>query len=558
MYSNGFKSETLDLPPKAMISEPSKPMQTLPWKPIELNKIKSSIWNQVDHQWMDYDTLTFEQTFQHKREDNKAAEHKQLLDRNGSEHVRMALQAIPLSIQQIRSAILSLDDSLYNINADTIRSLLDIIPNHDEQIQAKHASEVHGIQHFNATERFFHSLHDIIELKERLHMWLFKLTFEEKVQRIERTITVIETCKRMVTHSTNLKQILSIVLAFGNKMNYGKDDGNAYGFDLTDLAQISHVQSYDKSMTFSMFLCWFLRDKYPHVLDIIHELESIEDAAHIDIDEVNKQCEALEHQMNDLKAMIDRYKNEYKTQLNVDDRFIDVMRTVVVATTHRLCELQIKCDRLYQIETQLLTFFAYDTEEESSSIQNIFEDLSNFIGILKTSDIKLQYLNPKMDEKRANKRRTNTITLSRQPYQSLVAPKAITMEDMGTPVGDQQREHVGFDLFMEKDKQSEIDRFRKKHKKKWKRKGTFDIFKSNAKTVKTSSKTRTRGVQRTRTVMTINLNAEPVANDSNKVFEKSKSRRTKSLPMTPNISDIVLPSSMSKLTPVGEVNQDNV
>ncbi len=62
-------------------------------------------------------------------------------------------------------------------------------------------------------------------------MWLFVLDFP-----------ALSKASKEVLHSRNLKQLLEVVLAFGNYMNKGQR-GNAYGFKISSLNKIADTKS---------------------------------------------------------------------------------------------------------------------------------------------------------------------------------------------------------------------------------------------------------------------------------------------------------------------------
>ena len=125
------------------------------------------------------------------------------------------------------------------MNEEAICQLLSIAPTSNEQLAAEQRSQHQNVRHFGVVERFFYSLNDIVELKQRLEMWLFSKRFTNKVDKLTNQITIIEKAKLTITLSKELRDIFSILLAFGNHMNYGnKRNQNAYGFLLSDLSLV--------------------------------------------------------------------------------------------------------------------------------------------------------------------------------------------------------------------------------------------------------------------------------------------------------------------------------
>lgn len=55
-------------------------------------------------------------------------------------------------------------------------------------------------------------------------------------------ISALTKASKEILHSRNLKQLLEVVLAFGNYMNKGQR-GNAYGFKVSSLNKIADTKS---------------------------------------------------------------------------------------------------------------------------------------------------------------------------------------------------------------------------------------------------------------------------------------------------------------------------
>lgn len=56
------------------------------------------------------------------------------------------------------------------------------------------------------------------------------------------SFSALSKASKEVLHSRNLKQLLEVVLAFGNYMNKGQR-GNAYGFKISSLNKIADTKS---------------------------------------------------------------------------------------------------------------------------------------------------------------------------------------------------------------------------------------------------------------------------------------------------------------------------
>lgn len=112
----------------------------------------------------------------------------------------------------------------------------------------------------------------------------------------------------MITASNNLKnskkfrEVLEIILAFGNYMNSSKR-GPAYGFKLQSLDSLCDTKSSDKRMSLLHYVVVTIRERFPHLLDFDTELNGIDKAAQVTLETVMAD-------MNDLDKGMEAVKKE--------------------------------------------------------------------------------------------------------------------------------------------------------------------------------------------------------------------------------------------------------
>lgn len=81
-----------------------------------------------------------------------------------------------------------------------------------------------------------------------------------------------------VKNSKKLRQLLEVILAFGNYMNSAKR-GPAYGFKLQSLDTLVDTKSSDKRMCLLHFIVETIRFKMPEIMNFDSELMYIDKAA---------------------------------------------------------------------------------------------------------------------------------------------------------------------------------------------------------------------------------------------------------------------------------------
>eukprot|EP01084_Bolivina_argentea_P147560 258155_1 len=270
-FCNNMKESEFGLPQKLQILKPKHKMKHIHWKSIKLQNINTSIWNNMNHKWNDYENKQIESKFKIKLNaikldkthlinnvsipfsgNNKQIKKVNFIPPNRSKQVMESLKLFNMSNSELRNIILSMNDNKIDINL--LKILLEIIPTPCEQLIADRMSELQNVKSFGITERFFYSLCDIIELKQRINNWVFKLEFELRIKELIEEINIIESAKLIIILSKEFKQILNIILGLGNYMNYGKKNSNAYGFCISDLNLLQEIKTRDNRMTFLMYI----------------------------------------------------------------------------------------------------------------------------------------------------------------------------------------------------------------------------------------------------------------------------------------------------------------
>jgi len=451
------QAQQMGLPKKPTIPKPVNQMKRVHWEPVKLQKIQSSIWNQVDHSWFDYDPIMFELNFQTRKrkekmqtdalkgdvgksnaddqqqDDGKTNEDERqpvtFVDAKRSQLVQIGLRSFNMTNEQLREVILTMDE--HKIDVGHLSTLIDIVPTPEEQIEAEKASKDRDVKYFGVVERFFYSIYDIIELRPRLQKWLFKLTFMDRLSELKQQIDILERGKNIVLRSKTLREIFAIILAFGNHMNFGNKKGNAYGFRLDAFSLFPQIKTTDNSMTFPMFIWAFIKRQYPHLLKILQEFEPVQEASHINMEVIEKQYARLTHEMKDIRSMIARYKEEYFELIDLEDMFLNDMMSFIQTGEEQMKDLEHRMDDLREAEGQLLEYFAYDVPEENEqkevSLNSILKDIDAFIEMLNSSKQKIKHLEKeerkkqqRMERKLRKKKRANTEHMSRNRFQDIL------------------------------------------------------------------------------------------------------------------------------------------
>ena len=230
-----------------------------------------------------------------------------------SQQVQIGLKAIGLTHEQIRMAIMKLNDTV--LIFEKLTKLREIIPTSEEQLHAERESQSKSVKYFGVVEKFFYSLFDMVELNLRIKAWVFKNEFKYRLEHLTKQVTMIDKAISVIKTNRNFKLLLGLILQFGNHMNDGTRKGSQYGFQLNVISLLPNIKTLD-NLSFLMYIYDFLQKKYPHVLNVLDEFSILGNVATVSSELVNKEYDALVNDVNELKQMIDRYVDVCMLDIN--------------------------------------------------------------------------------------------------------------------------------------------------------------------------------------------------------------------------------------------------
>ncbi|XP_069465115.1 formin-2-like isoform X2 [Ambystoma mexicanum] len=295
--------------------EPRRPMKPLYWTRILLNNKRDSnaplVWEAIDNLNLEYEE--FEDLF------SKAAVKKvaKLLNTKRSQAVGILMSSLHLDMKDIRHAILNFDTSV--VDLETIRALFEIRAQADEMEMltnhVKSSEESPDVPSLDKPERFLYELSLIPNFYERAFCILFRDAFLENIPSIHRKIELLRNVCETLRKGPAVKQVLAVILAFGNYMNGGNQSrGQADGFNLDILPKLKDVKSGDKSHTLLTYIAsYYLRHIYecgqeeksflfqPEPQDVfpLPKPEDLSQVSHMKFEDFQKDLQKLKQ---DLKA----------------------------------------------------------------------------------------------------------------------------------------------------------------------------------------------------------------------------------------------------------------
>ncbi|ETO09389.1 hypothetical protein RFI_27985, partial [Reticulomyxa filosa] len=319
-----------------------------------------------------------------------------------SQNVQIALRMLKKTNEEIRKAIVEMDETVFM--AETLEKFLETAPTEDEQRQTEkeaNKDDINPLKQFGKCELFFYVLIDLPDLQMRLQLWHFKLSFKGNLFEKHQQLKSLEDACQVIRKSEALREILQIVLAWGNHMNGDTPAGQAYGFDLESLHLLTGVKTFDNSLNMMMFLYKFIYEKQPKLLKVFDELAVVHIACKIESEMIEKSVKKVKDDMDLLDATLTRFEGDYEDVLPVNDKFIPVMKEFQSKSNPEVKKLLQRAKDVKDACNKLGLYFAYDLENHR--IEQLFTILSDFIRNLEKGRDDLHKLEKDRERKRQKK-----------------------------------------------------------------------------------------------------------------------------------------------------------
>ncbi|XP_053870595.1 formin-like protein 1 isoform X3 [Malaclemys terrapin pileata] len=293
-----------------------KPIQTkfrMPifnWVALKPTQINGTIFNELNDEKVlqELDMNDFEEQFKTKAQGpsldistlkvkavQKAPSKVTLIESNRAKNLAITLRKGGLSIDSICKAIQTYD--LKSLSLDFLELLQRFLPTEYElTLIHKYEKEQRPLEELSDEDIFMIKFSQIPRLAERMNIMTFLGNFSDTAQLLMPQLNAIIAASMSLKSSTKLRNILEIVLAFGNYMNSSKR-GAAYGFRLQSLDALLEMKSTDRKQTLLHYIGRVIMEKYPELTGFHTELHFLDKAGSVSLDSVLQDMRALQRGM---------------------------------------------------------------------------------------------------------------------------------------------------------------------------------------------------------------------------------------------------------------------
>uniref|UniRef100_A0A8C0K6D0 Formin like 1 n=1 Tax=Canis lupus dingo TaxID=286419 RepID=A0A8C0K6D0_CANLU len=290
-----------------------KPIQTkfrmplLNWVALKPSQITGTVFTELNDEKVlqELDMSDFEEQFKTKSQGpsldlsalkgkaaQKAPSKATLIEANRAKNLAITLRKGNLGADRICQAIEMYD--LQALGLDFLELLTRFLPTeYERSLITRFEQEQRPMEELSEEDRFMLRFSRIPRLPERMATLTFLGNFPETVQLLMPQLNAIIAASMSIKSSDKLRQILEIVLAFGNYMNSSKR-GAAYGFRLQSLDVLLEMKSTDRKQTLLHYLVKVIAEKYPQLTGFHSDLHFLDKAGSVSLDSVLGDVRSLQ------------------------------------------------------------------------------------------------------------------------------------------------------------------------------------------------------------------------------------------------------------------------
>uniref|UniRef100_A0A8C1XCQ7 Dishevelled associated activator of morphogenesis 1b n=1 Tax=Cyprinus carpio TaxID=7962 RepID=A0A8C1XCQ7_CYPCA len=371
---------------KKNIPQPSNPLKSFNWAKLSEVRLRlGTVWADIDDGkvFKILDLVDIEKTFsayqrqqvtkqlkcisfvtptkQKETEDDALSSKKvkelSVIDGRRAQNCNILLSRLKLSNEEIKRAILTMDEQ-EDLPKDMLEQMLKFVPEKcDVDLLEEHK---HELDRMAKADRFLYEMSRINHYQQRLQSLYFKKKFAERIAEIKPKVEALSKASKEVLHSRNLKQLLEVVLAFGNYMNKGQR-GNAYGFKISSLNKIADTKSsIDKNITLLHYLITILEKKYSKVMLFSEELQSVPEAAKVNMTELEKEINNLR---SGLKSVESELEFQKKRPQEYGDKFVSVVSQFITVASFSFSDVEDSLSEAKELFLKAVKHFGEDADK---------------------------------------------------------------------------------------------------------------------------------------------------------------------------------------------------
>ncbi|XP_060081514.1 uncharacterized protein LOC132560841, partial [Ylistrum balloti] len=232
-----------------------------------------------------------------------------LLDVEKSRRAVYTMKSLPCSMNDVISVVTSLETK--QINSDRFAELLELIGGGNEIEKVQFHVRRKTSASLDYPEYMLYEMSKVSHCKERMDFLRFRYRVQWHLFETEQQLKELHTACEEVSNSSALKNLLQSLLAVGNYLNGGTENGQADGFGLEVMNRLKEVQDRDAKGNLLEFVLKLYCQCYEVEIELgcptkfrLPEPSNMRHAAQVSFENIN---EALSNMKAEVKSTREKY-----------------------------------------------------------------------------------------------------------------------------------------------------------------------------------------------------------------------------------------------------------
>lgn len=209
------------------------------------------------------------------------------------------LSMLGFDIPAIRNALLNWDFT--KVGLEYVEQLNKQKGLQEEMELIKKALNGHNLSQLDKPERFLFELTRIPFFVERIECVIIQTKVIEKIKEIESKCRTMQKLCSFLMNDNHLKNLLSVILTLGNKLNAGNAHrGDADGFGLDILCKLDDIKSRDKKISLLQFIVqtYILNHREQSMVYPIPHTDDLTLARSVDFNAMMEEMKGIQTQLS--------------------------------------------------------------------------------------------------------------------------------------------------------------------------------------------------------------------------------------------------------------------
>jgi len=311
------------------------------------------------------------------RKKKAVIEEIRLLDGKRSYNIEIFLGRLKMDPFVVKDILLKMDEQKFN--AEQVSKLVNFVPT-SEEATLFDGLEPGDDKNLAKAEKFFFVIKNIDKnLPQRLELWAFKMNFDKLLAVEREKVSALRDAHRCIKTSKSLRELFSTILAFGNYMNGGTKKGQAHGFKLKSLSQLTRSKAADNKTTLMEYLYLYLLKKNEKLLAFPKEWESLEGAVSVDIPTLRGNIAQIGAKLNIIN---NRVKGSASNSI-AGDKFAEIMGPFHSASNKLFESVKTENNKLMEDLHALAVFLNEKNDRTGQFLKTLNEFRKQFIFTMK-------------------------------------------------------------------------------------------------------------------------------------------------------------------------------